>query len=43
MYQYLSNAVLQAKCAGMAADSSRDLIDISTIDFLGGKLAVLGF
>ncbi|KAM3230038.1 hypothetical protein ACQJBY_060687 [Aegilops geniculata] len=42
-YQYLSNAVLQAKSAGIAADSSRNPIDSSTVDLLEGKLAVLRF
>ncbi|KAL6867408.1 hypothetical protein ACP4OV_015432 [Aristida adscensionis] len=42
-YQYLSSAVLQAKSAGIAADSSRNPIDSSTVDLLEGKLAVLRF
>jgi nuclear pore complex protein Nup155 len=35
--------VLQAKSAGITADSSRNPIDISTVDLLEGKLAVLQF
>jgi len=35
--------VLQAKSAGIAADSSRNPIDSSTVDLLEGKLAVLRF
>lgn len=42
-YQYLSNAVLQAKSAGINADSSRNPNDSSTVDLLEGKLAVLRF
>ncbi|TKW04495.1 hypothetical protein SEVIR_7G113200v4 [Setaria viridis] len=42
-YEYLRNAVLQAKSAGIAADSSRNPIDSSTVDLLEGKLAVLRF
>lgn len=42
-YQYLSNAVLQAKSAGITADSSRNPIDSSTVDLLEGKLAVIRF
>ncbi|GJN08602.1 hypothetical protein PR202_ga26541 [Eleusine coracana subsp. coracana] len=42
-YQYLSTAVLQAKSAGITADSSRNPIDSSTVDLLEGKLAVLRF
>ncbi|KAL5210921.1 hypothetical protein ABZP36_006544 [Zizania latifolia] len=42
-YQYLSNATLQAKSAGITADSSRNPIDSSTVDLLEGKLAVLRF
>jgi nuclear pore complex protein Nup155 len=39
----LSTAVLQAKSAGITADSSRNPIDSSTVDLLEGKLAVLRF
>ncbi|CAL4938317.1 unnamed protein product [Urochloa decumbens] len=42
-YEYLRNAVLQAKSAAIVADSSRNPIDSSTVDLLEGKLAVLGF
>jgi len=42
-YEYLRDAVLQAKSAGIAADSSRNPIDSSTVDLLEGKLAVLRF
>lgn len=35
--------MLQAKSAGIAADSSRNPIDSSTVDLLEGKLAVLRF
>ncbi|KAG2542431.1 hypothetical protein PVAP13_9NG840300 [Panicum virgatum] len=42
-YEYLRNAVLQAKSASIAADSSRNPIDSSTVDLLEGKLAVLRF
>jgi nuclear pore complex protein Nup155 len=35
--------VLQAKSAGITADSSRNPIDSSTLDLLEGKLAVLRF
>ncbi|KAG2553687.1 hypothetical protein PVAP13_9KG541500 [Panicum virgatum] len=42
-YEYLRDAVLQAKSASIAADSSRNPIDSSTVDLLEGKLAVLRF
>ncbi|CAL4938319.1 unnamed protein product [Urochloa decumbens] len=42
-FEYLRNAVLQAKSAGITADSSRNPIDSSTVDLLEGKLAVLRF
>ncbi|CAN6295949.1 unnamed protein product [Urochloa humidicola] len=42
-FEYLTNAVLQAKSAGITADSSRNPIDSSTVDLLEGKLAVLRF
>lgn len=42
-YEYLRDAVLQAKSAGIAADLSRNPIDSSTVDLLEGKLAVLRF
>ncbi|CAN6307475.1 unnamed protein product [Urochloa humidicola] len=42
-FEYLTNAVLQAKSAGITADSSRNPIDSSTADLLEGKLAVLRF
>lgn len=35
--------MLQAKSAGIAADSSKNPIDSSTVDLLEGKLAVLRF
>jgi nuclear pore complex protein Nup155 len=35
--------VLQAKSAGVTADSSRNPIDSSTVDLLEGKLAVIRF
>ncbi|CAN6191562.1 unnamed protein product [Urochloa humidicola] len=42
-FEYLTNAVLQAKSASITADSSRNPIDSSTVDLLEGKLAVLRF
>jgi nuclear pore complex protein Nup155 len=42
-YEYLRDAVLQAKSAGIEADSSRKPIDSSTVDLLEGKLTVLRF
>ncbi|KAL5218790.1 hypothetical protein ABZP36_019474 [Zizania latifolia] len=42
-FQYLSNAALQAKSAGISADSSRNPVDSNIIDLLEGKLAVLRF
>ncbi|ONL95269.1 Nuclear pore complex protein NUP155 [Zea mays] len=42
-YEYLRDAVLQAKSAGIAADLSKNPVDSSTVDLLEGKLVVLRF